>query len=120
MLTSLILWFGESLHVENFYDRPDMIFATLILSASAWRDLSAPDVAISDWLLQACVVGAALITIVSAAVFGFQAYTLSVGDPSSVSLERVFNFSGVLALVTLIGASILQLLIARGEATHDS
>jgi hypothetical protein len=119
LITGLFLWFGESFSVEAFYSRPDVIFAALILSGSAWRDLSAPDVPLTDWVLQIFVIGAALITFVSAAVFGLQTYTLTVGDQESVSLERIFNFSVFLALTTLVGASILQILIARGEAVEN-
>jgi hypothetical protein len=119
LIAAICFWLAESFRLERFYNRPEVIFAALVLSGSAWRDLSAPDVPLKDWVLQIFVLGAALLTFVSASVFGLQTWTLTVGNQNAISLERIFNLSRALALVTFVGASILQLIIARGEAVDD-
>jgi len=119
IMACMALWFARSLQAESLHTRPDVIFAALVLGASAWRDLSAPQLPFRDITIQLVVLGCALITIFSAGVFGIQTYILSVGATEEASLRRIFNISSILALVAVVGTTILQYLIARGEATSN-
>lgn len=120
-LTAIVLSFAGELRYGQFEDQPATIFASLILSASAWRDLSAPDVPINDFPLQIAVISTGVITVVSAGVYMLYIAIVTFDLQRTFSLSSILNFSVILALVTMAGGTILQFLIARGEHTvHGS